>query len=224
MAATTPRSKALQILRWLLAPVLLLIGKRRMRQAKSFPHHRLEDGLEEDGMRAAALKRQLAEAQQADAMEGGGLGRGNDLAAKMYNEFVDEQSDNLVQLFGDFLLGVFKACLPPTARRWPCDRAKGVQPRLRRLLLDSDRPSRTTPRFARHRTLTRPPRRTARWSATSRRCGPTCATGSSGTSPDRSSCSTTRRSSFAVCACATGRPTRRGSGPPVIMFSFYLSV
>ena len=111
----TARSKTLQILRWLLAPLLLLIGKRRRREER---HQRLEDRLEEDHrldegtvhLRSAALSRQLAEAQQADAMEGGlGLGRGNDLAARMYNEFVDEQSDNMVTMFGDFLLGVLKA-------------------------------------------------------------------------------------------------------------------
>lgn len=105
-------ARALQVLRWLLAPVLLLLGKRRrrLRDLEALQYH----GLDQDHRSAqdagkVSLLYQLSEAQRADRMEGSmALGRGNDLAAKMFNEFVDEQSDQLVQFFGDFLLGVLK--------------------------------------------------------------------------------------------------------------------
>lgn len=107
-----------QILRWLLAPVLLLIGKRRSRRAlAAFEHRTLEDESDADSdsdqsrhrSRRLALVQQLAAAQEADRAESGlNVGRGNDLAAKMYNEFVAEQADNVVHMFGDFLLSILK--------------------------------------------------------------------------------------------------------------------
>lgn len=95
--------------------MLLLLGKRRrrLRDLEALQYH----GLDQDHRSAqdagkVSLLYQLSEAQRADRMEGSmALGRGNDLAAKMFNEFVDEQSDQLVQFFGDFLLGVLKVKL-----------------------------------------------------------------------------------------------------------------
>lgn len=95
--------------------MLLLIGKRRRRHTlAAFEHRTLDEDDSDDNQsphrsRRAALRQQFEAAQEADRIEGGlRVGLGNDLAASMYNDFVADQSDNVVQIFGDFLLNILK--------------------------------------------------------------------------------------------------------------------
>mmetsp|Transcript_42233 Transcript_42233/g.136164 ORF Transcript_42233/g.136164 Transcript_42233/m.136164 type:complete len:346 (-) Transcript_42233:346-1383(-) len=102
-----PPSRFRLFLRWLLAPLLIMYGKRKPEHLHALRFHRFETEDDVEEVDRQMIADGLAQARSVSA-------RGN-AAATMYNEFVDEQSRGLVDLVGTFLLRAMKDPDAPAA-------------------------------------------------------------------------------------------------------------
>mmetsp|Transcript_38150 Transcript_38150/g.120137 ORF Transcript_38150/g.120137 Transcript_38150/m.120137 type:complete len:551 (-) Transcript_38150:56-1708(-) len=102
-----PPSRLRLFLRWLLAPLLIMYGKRKPEHLHTLRFHRFETEDDVEEVDRQLIADGLAQARSVSA-------RGN-AAATMYNKFVDEQSRGLVDLVGTFLLRAMKDPDAPAA-------------------------------------------------------------------------------------------------------------
>ena len=102
-----PPSRFRLFLRWLLAPLLIMYGKRKPEHLHALRFHRFETEDDVEEVDRQMIADGLAQARSVSA-------RGN-AAATMYNKFVDEQSRGLVDLVGTFLLRAMKDPDAPAA-------------------------------------------------------------------------------------------------------------